>query len=904
MVNFFNLINTYTNSFIENNEIHYIETSYSKDIVIEKMHSILNESLAEYSCNVIMTEFNEFNNYNGKSKISNGNLIEFENLMRKDKLITLINERFPELERIIKVRLKFLVEYTNKIFNDLEDFKALQPFKALNYIEFGIGDSHNNGKSVCKIKLDNKEYIYKPRSCYLDQRFNKFVGQYIENYGFNQYSFDDFSIHEIVESNHPKTEDEIKKYYYNIGILSAMMYFFSATDMHYENLIISGTKPIFIDLETLVDVIDVRIESSVKTFFEVLSNSVLRTMIYPCYINNVDMEISALTGEESVLENFHYKVYELVDIDKDTVRYEESNPRISECKNIIYFNGKKVHAIEYISELKKGFEIFSLNVIENKEKILNEMIEVIGDSEIRQILRPTHVYCKYLSTSYEAYYLQDENYRNELLNILYEKNSNEKEININKLYRQAEYEKKYLLNGDVPIFFARLNDKNLYGNEEIIIEDFFEEKPLEKIKRKITKFSLKDMKRELSLIETSLLISGYNNNFKESQKNNIKTLDIDINTKLKEIISKFMDILVQNEDMVIGLIPTFTGTEFLLSGLNSAIYESGGYILMLAYLRKDLNISNETLINIMQSIKELELDSSDKLCGFFGIGSSIYLNYLIGKETGESYFYNELKKYLNMLSEDIFNIESIDFTGGVSGIATILSNIYLDNNCLGVDEHKLIYNELVKYKNYIMNNIDKMQLGAGLAHGYSGIILALASMNSILMEKDISDKINSLLNKEEESYNEEFNNYLDLRDKSFDKYYFCYGLPGILQVRIRLYELGYKELKSDIERKLMILINDISSRNIDIENMSYSLCHGTGSIIDVLEDSFRNKLINRETYKEVFFKLINAGCKNNKNGIDNRTKLIGFMLGEGGIAYNILRYKNNNIPCMLTLSIK
>lgn len=66
----------------------------------------------------------------------------------------------------------------------------------------------------------------------------------IEN--FVVYSKEDFSIQKEIKYISPSSENDIKKYYYNLGIISAIFYLFNSTDMHYENMIIHKDLPYFL----------------------------------------------------------------------------------------------------------------------------------------------------------------------------------------------------------------------------------------------------------------------------------------------------------------------------------------------------------------------------------------------------------------------------------------------------------------------------------------------------------------------------------------------------------------------------------------------------------------------------------------------------------------------------------
>ncbi|HCY4754251.1 TPA: hypothetical protein O1V02_002840, partial [Staphylococcus aureus] len=122
---------------------------------------------------------------------------------------------------------------------------------------------------------------------------------------------------------------------------------------------------------------------------------------------------------------------------------------------------------------------------------------------------------------------------------------------------------------------------------------------------------------------------------------------------------------------------------------------------------------------------------------------------------------------------------------------------------------------------------------AGYAHGLSGIIYTLNSIYKNFETKETSNKILNLISLEDSYFNNKIGNYLDARSNVYDHYYLCYGLPGILQVRLRL-ESTFKN-KEFIKKSLLKLGNLIL--NDKIEFNSLSLCHGIGSILDLFIDA-------------------------------------------------------------------
>ncbi|AST06328.1 hypothetical protein AF2641_05310 [Anoxybacillus flavithermus] len=884
-INFMNIIEAYVSKEIEMNKVRdkiKLENNLKEGLIKQ-----LEIQLTPLVLNVLFSEYEGFKQYYKLN--SSDALNKYYEKIKEDKYFIGLSEHFPVMREKLDKRINHFITYVNEIIENLEIHKTKTNYKKVTDIKLALGDTHNNGKTVCHIKIDGKDYIYKPRNAALDINFINFVSKYIPDYKYEIYNYGDFSIHEMIHVNQNHTNQEsVNKYYYNIGFLSAIFYFIGATDMHYENVIVNGATPIFIDLETISDITDFESGKNHNNLFQLLSNSIFQSMIYPFEMNENYLNISALTGEKGKVLKFHYTNAKPVINADGELEFLEENPSLEKQKNEVFLNNIKQIPSMYIADIVKGFSDFCKIVLDNKDSVFNELIKVVEGHPIRQVVRPTHVYEKYLNVLLEPYYLKEKGRDQELFNHL-RHSRNDKIVNEEIIS---------LKQGDVPLFYTYFDSKHLYARGDCIIENYFSTTIKENIQNRIYNFDTNKMKQEINNIYSSLLIYHYNHTDNKILNNHPEFFTDEISpfVFLKDFYNLFQSINSSSS----ALLPSFSGKKMIISPITPSIYEYGGNLLLIIYFRDKIGVSVQEIIKIFKTMKEWKTYNNAELTGFNGVGAYIYLVYNAYRITGEKWFYNELLNEIQNLSIPE-NVNNIDYFTGLAGTVTILSEIKLNMNEPDIKEplEKLLKSavEIIHQKYKDMMKDDKR---IGLAHGYSGLILALSRYDSTNKNYNNQALINNLIEAEEEYFNSRKNNYIDLRDNTYDKYFICYGIVGILFSRIELLENGFTHFKEDITEKSLKLCNDILNNTINLDDYSYCLCHGIGGLIELFEELKRLEILNEKLYREVNNKLFSYLDKNNLNGINNNFIYSSFMLGYGGKAYNKLRNKYN-IPSILRL---
>ena len=143
-------------------------------------------------------------------------------------------------------------------------------------------------------------------------------------------------------------------------------------------------------------------------------------------------------------------------------------------------------------------------------------------------------------------------------------------------------------------------------------------------------------------------------------------------------------------------------------------------------------------------------------------------------------------------------------------------------------------------------------------------------------------------------------NWKDHRDGKSDLSYWCYGSSGILLARIQMQKICYhEELEMDIER---------GRKAVGIQfGDTQCLCHGQLGNLNIMRmlmdyypqnESFANQY--EIAKKQIQRELKEEGCY---FGSKELLEDYSFMQGLSGMGYELLRWKNPEIPNVLALEV-
>jgi lantibiotic modifying enzyme len=396
-----------------------------------------------------------------------------------------------------------------------------------------------------------------------------------------------------------------------------------------------------------------------------------------------------------------------------------------------------------------------------------------------------------------------------------------------------------------------------------------------------------------------------------------------------EIGSKYIREAIWDNDRCNWISPSNNGFlhKNFYRSLKSDFYEgtSGiAFFLMHLYkLRPDpiLKITLTGALNqISSAIKDFDLNSP---IGFYDGLAGMAYTLIKGAEILEDDTYRETATMkLKSFDAVSFNAERLDVINGLAGVIPTL---------LSISHSKTLAKIARRAGDYLIQVAEKSKSGwswdtlpqkrrnlTGFAHGTAGIATAFLELFQYSADKKYLDAAEQAFFYEDNCFHIAAQNWIDFRSlsgKENDQAVicataWCHGAPGIALARIRAYEITGEVAH---KKKASIGLNttaDALSSWIQYDSVNLSLCHGIAgnaecinrSNVTLKEDKFLHCV---ESAGEFVLDKYIEQKRALKSGLINMEETMGFMLGNAGIGYFLLRLSNpKKIPSILLMSPK
>ncbi|EOO65287.1 type 2 lantibiotic biosynthesis protein LanM [Bacillus cereus VD021] len=890
--NFQNIIQTYL-VFFENMIINKIDffgnfERVSKSIMFDlekRLYQVLRPSLIVYINKLRVEKALIGIDTNEEYKYFTNNFFHFKKFhMNFFRMLPLLSEKiFTIIENEINyiIWLQGALEKDQKEIHKMSGFNIMHVEKVIN-----LGDYHNNGRRTILLedKFNNK-VILKPVDLTnsilyhsLINQLNKdlntdiFIPQVVNK---NNYGYMEYINHESCESN-----QQIKGYYYNLGVVLSVIYLINGSDIHNENIIAKQTSPVIIDFETLGSTLNPSITEKTNSFK--LSNSVLNSRMLPIRFSEGREVIRDYSAIGRVMKTLVKKIKIKNEFTSNPIEIREETIVEDTVQNLPFFNDDIYEYDNYIKDIIKGFEDAYNGALKNKEEYMHILKSSVSKWNYRKVYRNTKIYTLLLDRLNVPDLLE-----NKLKTIKYLRNILKKNIYLATRKDIIQKEIEALLSYDVPYFSNKYEWESCetFSNNEIDLE------------MKLEKISYADFLLQRKIIEMSL--SNQNDNL--DQLNTVKeTINFQTNlstNKIKEALTgKILDgsyISKDGDVDFIGLKTNWQG-ELEINHLNNGIYD--GLLGISSLLRNNADPNHIEIINKLEQKALQEILNKNKNNYGFVNGSNAIISYYL---TNLPYItpLNEkviLQIFMDINSDiekDEYKDNIFDILGGSAGLILTAVKFYQIN-----PKYKILLKVAENLGDYIVNNMqthnefvywkahDTLNLEdslKGFVHGLSGQLLAFYKLKDILKTNKYDRVIHCIHNSEKMSMNEY--NYTDS---------WCKGFSGMGISRIKILELYQNE---DIQSDLIFFKNQILSTLY--ENSDYCLCHGLMGKLDFLLELENRGMLERNE-KQIVMKVTN-NFLNNFAIEDFNPHKIALFTGLGSILYFLQRLENDKLNSIL-----
>ncbi|MEF2291127.1 type 2 lanthipeptide synthetase LanM family protein [Virgibacillus dokdonensis] len=852
---------------------HILLSNFSKDtkdMVVEKIEVLSGKFMLE--------DFHEnFKNKKENNECKDAKINDYVNKL------DIQSDKFKNLRCILDNNITNLMEFYNNILknycNNREDIFPNQDVK-INYIAVDKGDTHNNGKTVVVLFLNNgTKLVYKPRNLESDIFYYKLLKKF--NYDNNSklktpkiFNYNSHAWQEFIDYTNCNTTKEIESYYYHLGIHIFYTYMLRSNDIHYENIISTSNNPVIIDLETIMQgTINFDHNHVIKNNPFCLNDSILQSLLFD-YATSFNGEgITFLGGTTN--QTLAPKTEEiLVDKNTDTMRYVYKEYFTNKSINIPKYKEKFMEIYSFKEEVLRGFNTAYLYTVKNKQEF-KEILSIYPTFNVRYVLKPTYTYATYIEFLKQSHSKSS----TELYSILQNSNVHYKSKDI---ITNLEY--KSLLNYDIPYFTVNIDEKSIKSptsNEKVVL-DFFDKTPREETSLRINKLSLMDLKEQSNLLD--LAIDAYKeNSLNKVEVHSLKKLPDkkDINHEIKKIVSN-----TDNFSLLFSLRHNSNG-EAIISPISYNLYDGlGGIALLLNYwIVKNKKDYLYSLKEINKSIENLyKIDKTKNFSIYHGKFSYFKYIYILNEISKEDLINENVKNLLELIKEYNTHIANswypIDYISGLTGIISLLIDYYTSTG------HKEILYAIEDFKDLLLSkskvsndeifwnqDVKDLKMNPGLAHGTSGIALTLAKyVHFVHKDEQIINTVEKILIYEDKA--------LSFKESTI----WCNGLSGILLARMLIQHYIPSLKITYMEELTEILCQDVSNLN-----NRKSVCHGIHGnmlVLKAIEFLRENSFPDIEQWNKGL--RIHTMSYSWDSGFSYPNSNTGFFLGKSGQLFDII----------------
>ncbi|USJ20248.1 type 2 lanthipeptide synthetase LanM [Lactococcus formosensis] len=812
----------------------------------------------------------------------------------KDDLVSFYS-KYPVAARVATERIYYLINNFKLMFQrlDMDLPKLGEKFHLetleLTEIQLSTGDSHQQGNAVTILVFGNKKVVYKPRNLEISLSFERFITWCSENSNLLDLRFpkgayrEDYSYNEFIEKKNCVDSESVEKFYTRYGYLVAICYLLGINDLHMENIIAEGEYPIIIDIETMFQPQLMFENESVfsKITHHLQLDSVMNSSLLPKNLNigiKKQVELSALNGKEVKTNS---KIFGPTGINTDQFHFEQQEAYFKGGNNIPQNNNdEEVEFQEYRLKILEGFQDFMDFVIERKQDF-TQLLDVFRRKKVRVLTKGTEQYAMMLRYASHPNYNSEMKYRERLMMNAWAYPYKDKRI--------VSSEVRDLIFNDIPIFYAYTDSTDIIDSRNKSYDNYFESSGIQDAIQRIQELDQSKIREQYKIMLLSLGVADYYLNEKTRF------------TALSTMIRKF-DYIKESESIAQGLIrdmvrfkdevsfvnlATNDEQHWYLEASDGSLYSglSGvGLLFLNLYQKTGKDVYFSYYKNLLNTAIKHSKNQPYK-GAFDGWLSPIYPMLVEYKNFGtlvDEEFLNLTIKKLNEFSDEhVQKFEQFDYISGLAGILRLIEKI---NNTL---ENKKVSNQIIKIIEAILKEKitqkDKSLNSAGIAHGLSGIALALASCQEV----------------DKEAIRDLFSKEMSLHIKVEDRHKWCWGIPGMIQARIEV--LKYFE-SQDIEEQLKLLVSKFEKELDDIP-LDDTLCHGTGGILKTIEELYKYssddkwRLKSQQIYANVKENSLSRGYKI-KHLLGSDIK--GLFDGRAGVGRSYL----SDLPNLMLLNIE
>ena len=884
---------------------------------------------------------------------TNKNLYDgFVSKMQSGGLIKHVESKPVLLRLLASVTRQWInttIELIDRVSQDLPRIqeKILGSPSSIQVGEVGgdLSDPHNLGHAVQIIGFtDGSKVLYKPKDLRLDAAWVNLVDylnsqnpaiklRAVKTIACNGYGWTEF-----VEHSSCKSEEGFKEFYERSGAYLILFHLLSSSDMHFENIIASGSDPVPIDLEMILQASNPEQEADDLTMeatnaaIRKIQDSVLMVGMLPSYSRSPKNKIFDAGGLNA--SNGSTITYEWKNINTNGMRWVQVQ-RISDTSpNVPHVDHHYAKFGDYIPEFIDGFKAYATFLLAQKSQPrLQELLNEFAGLPVRKVIRPTRFYYMLLQR------LKDYRTMNDGINWSAQSDFlarlGDWDAQSDLLWPLQVGERFALANLNVP-HFTCLSDGNvvsdIFGNHIFTPA----QTGLSRAKDRWANLSQEEIEWQSRVIQISTSFVAKTD--KAAAIGGKHSFDRKLNLAGKPMLSeeqiapelKHIAKTIMNYAYIKDQSAGWIGLDWLagsdvgqLVPLGPDLYNGvGGIALFLAAYAKQFQDDNakELALKALASLRQqiyaptaARWARSLGIGGASGLGSVLYALTNISVLLDDPTLLEDAMQVSRLYTDELIDADqTLDvIAGSAGGILSLLALYRLTQSkevlakAIRCGEHLLKTPRVGEEgrRSWVGLGLGDTILN-GISHGAAGFELALSSLAIASGRQDFMDAAKECYAFEAANYDSEEHNWPDLRDDEDGKpmkawvCQWCHGAPGIGLSRIGGVKFGadLNPVAEDI-KNAAVCVKDNWPNRVD------TLCCGTMGSIEFLNEA--GKLLSDQNITSLANqRLVEIFATRQENGdyswpVGGTEFNLGLFRGASGVGYTLLRRLNPTLPNIL-----
>lgn len=872
--------------------------------------------------------------------------IQFIQSIRGEPLAQFLLSK-PVLLRLLAVTTRQWINTTIELFNrlasDLPEIKSLlgasTDVKVIS-IKGSGSDLHNAGHSVQILQFDDgSKLVYKPKDLRVDRAWFNLVAFLnreeipIKLRAAKSIAYDGYGWTEFIEHTSCSDKTQIQDFYRNSGALLSLLHMLASTDMHHENIIASGSNPVVIDLEMLLQASNAEWDCSdpsdlaTNIILNKVNDSVLTVGMLPSYTRSPDNQLhdgGGLNAPQGTTITEEWK-----NINTNGMRWVRVQRKLKPTENIPHIDGAYANVGDYLDDFLEGYVSYSSFIAKPAiSKKIIENLQEFSDLPIRKVIRPTRFYYMLLQRLKDHQTMHDGISWSSQAEFLSRLSNWDQDGDV--LWPLQKGEREALINLNIPIFTHKSNNtviSDIYGHST----ETFAISGLDRAIKRLLNLNQDEIAWQAKVIDVAtsfirnktLAVRSITSFAKNNSNTPIAKEELAKEVEeIKDLITKFSYADDQSANWM-GLDWLGDSDVGSLAPLGDDLYNgtTGVALFLAAYYAQTKHEPTKALALKSLSKVRYQLRSNNAahwarglgIGGASGLGSIIYGLSHIATLLDEPILIDDALTITDLFTDELINADqTLDVIAGSAGAIVGLLALYKKTNSTKVldkavkcGEHLLNSPRVGEegYRSWVGLGVGKTPLN-GMSHGAAGFEYALRSLSIITGRNDFAYAASECNSFENSHYNEKEHNWPDLRPdadgKPLNKWacQWCHGAVGIGLSRIGSIKSGFH---SDL------LLKDIENAANGTKNhwplQIDTLCCGTLGSIEFLSEA--GNILNNQTLlslsEERLSEVINYKKINHTYSwaAGDTSINVGLFRGLSGVGYTILRKLNPSLPNIL-----